>query len=352
MSQKKFELINSDCVNWMYANKEKVDCIVTSPPYNINVKYGEYDDSMPRKEYLKWMNNVAKAMKVSLKSNGQIFLNVGYTNVDPFIAMDVAQVFREHFVLQNQFTWVKHIAVQDTGYGQYKPITSKRFVSITTENVFHFTKSGEVEIDRLSIGQRNKTHPIWPELYSEGRHLANCRRSVARKMKFKNYLDIKENATKKEKDYFFKEVEKKLKLNPYQPDKKKCIGNAWYIPYTPTSKLSRLIGVKGDVNSRENSRANHPATFPPALPEKCIKLSGIKKGSLVYDPFVGTGTTVVEAVKLGMIGIGTDVSSDFIKFAKKRIVNEELLNSKKSFKTKTNLKKSKISKKQLSFAIA
>ena len=40
MSQKKFELINSDCVNWMYANKEKVDCIVTSPPYNINVKYG------------------------------------------------------------------------------------------------------------------------------------------------------------------------------------------------------------------------------------------------------------------------------------------------------------------------
>lgn len=351
MSQKTFELIKSDCVDWMTTNKEKVDCIITSPPYNINVKYGEYDDSMPRNEYLKWMGDVANAMKETLRPDGQIFLNVGYTNIDPFISMDVAQVFRKYFILQNQFIWVKHIAVQDTGYGQYKPITSKRFISITTENIFHFTKKGDVEIDRLSIGQRNKTHPIWPELYSEGRHLANCRRSVARKMKFKNYLDIKENATKEEKDYFFKEVEKKLKLKPYEPDKKKCIGNAWYIPYTPTSKLSRLIGIKGDVNSRENSRANHPATFPPALPEKCIKLSGIKKGSIVYDPFVGTGTTVVEAIKLGMIGIGTDVSDEFIKFAKKRVANDESLNPTKNLKSKLNSKKIKIQKKQMSFEI-
>ena len=73
------------------------------------------------------------------------------------------------------------------------------------------------------------------------------------------------------------------------------------------------------VNSRENSRGQHPATFPPALPEKCIKVSGIKKGSIVYDPFVGTGTTVVEAVKLGMVGIGTDIDDNFIKFSKKRI---------------------------------
>ena len=344
MSQKKFKLIKKDCVEWMEDNKNEVDCIITSPPYNINVKYGEYDDSMPRKEYLIWMDKVAKAMKESIKLNGQIFLNVGYTNIDPFIAMDVAQVFRKHFILQNQFTWVKHIAVKDTGHGQYKPITSKRFISITTENVFHFTKKGDVEIDRIAIGQRNKTHPIWPELYTEGRHLATCRRSVAKKMKFKNYLDVKSNASEEQKKLFFNEVQKRLLLKPYEPDKKKCIGNAWYIPYTPTSKLSKMIGVKEDVNSRKNSRANHPATFPPALPEKCIKLSGIKKGSVVYDPFVGTGTTVIEAVRLGMIGIGTDVSEDFINFSKKRLANEEVLDTgnsaeidKNDIKKKTNL---------------
>tara|TARA_B100000029_G_scaffold455320_1_gene482456 strand:- start:375 stop:1427 length:1053 start_codon:yes stop_codon:yes gene_type:complete len=337
-SLKKYSILKKDCLKWMSDNKNTVDCVVTSPPYNLDVKYGDYDDSMPRKDYLLWMDNVALKMKHCLKKNGQIFLNIGYTNVDPFIAMDVAMVFRKHFILQNQFTWVKHIAVNDTGYGQYKPITSKRFVSVTNENIFHFTKKGDVEIDRLSIGQRNKTHPIWPELYSEGRHVATTRRSIARLMKFENYKDVQNNATDKQKKEFYKAVEKRLKEKPYQPDKLKCIGNCWYIPYTPTSKLSKLIGNEGDVNSRKAARANHPATFPPALPEKCIKISGIKKGSLIYDPFVGTGTTIVEAVKLGMIGVGTDISKNFCDFAKKRVEYEL---KQRSNKTNNNLNKDK-----------
>ena len=217
----------------------------------------------------------------------------------------------------------------DFGHGQYKPITSNRYTSATTESVFHFTKKGDVAINRLAIGQRNQTHPIYPELYSEGRHQAVTRRKIAKKMKFKNYLDVLKNATAAQKKEFNKSVKKLLKENPYDPKKKKCIGNAWFIPYTPTSRLSKQIGVKGDVNSRENSRGQHPATFPPALPEKCIKLSGIKKGSVVYDPFVGTGTTVVEAVKLGMVGIGTDVDDNFVKFSKKRLLQEESLKAKK-----------------------
>lgn len=333
----KFEILKKDCLDWMKDNKNKVNCIVTSPPYNIDAKYGDFDDSMPRKDYLVWIGKVASMMKHCLKKNGQIFLNVGYTNADPFIAMDVARVFRQHFILQNQFTWVKHIAVNDTGHGQYKPITSKRYVSVTNEHIFHFTNKGDVEIDRISIGQRNKTHPIWPELYSEGRHIANARRSIARLMKFKNYLDVQKNATDKQKKEFYIALEKRLKEKPYQPDKLKCIGNCWYIPYTPTSKLSKLMGNKEDVNSRKESRANHPATFPPALPEKCIKISGIKKGSVVYDPFVGTGTTIIKAVELGMVGIGTDVSKKFCDFAKKRIRHE--LDAKSLSNKKTNTEK-------------
>ena len=81
----------------------------------------------------------------------------------------------------------------------------------------------------------------------------------------------------------------------------------------------KQIGVEDNHNSRKNSRADHPATFPPKLPEQCIKFSGIKKGSVVYDPFLGTGTTLVAAKKLGMLGIGTDISDEYINFAKKRI---------------------------------
>ena len=316
----KFQLIKQDCIKWMEQQKPKyIDCIITSPPYNLNIKYGNYDDSAPRKKYLKWLDEVAKSMKRVLKDKGQLFLNMGYSNSDPFVAMDVAQVFRKYFVLQNQFTWVKHIVVNNFGHGQYKPITSKRYTSATTESVFHFTKKGDVAVDRLAIGQRNQTHPIYPELYSENRHRAVTRRKIAKRMKFKNYKDVLANATKAQKEEFEKRVKQLLKEIPYEPQKKKCIGNAWFIPYTPTSKLSKQVGVEDGHNFRKNSRADHPATFPEKLSEQCIKLSGIKKGSVVYDPFVGTGTTLVSAVKLGMIGIGTEINNNYIQFSKKRI---------------------------------
>ena len=317
---KNFKIIKQDCIKWMNDQKSKyVDCIITSPPYNLNVKYGNYDDSAPRKKYLEWLSNVAKSMKRVLKDNGQLFLNMGYSNSDPFVAMDVAQVFRKYFILQNQFTWVKHIAVNDTGYGQYKPITSNRYTSATTESVFHFTKKGDVSVDRLAIGQRNQTHPIWPELYSEGRHIAVTRRKIAKRMKFKNYKDVLSNASSSQKKEFEKKVKQLLKERPYDPKKKKCIGNAWFIPYTPTSKLSKQIGVEEGHNFRKNSRADHPATFPEKLPEQCIKFSGIKKGSIVYDPFLGTGTTIVSALKLDMFGIGTEINTSYINFTKKRL---------------------------------
>ena len=344
--KKNFKIIKQDCVEWMDEQpKGLVDCIITSPPYNLSIKYGNYDDSIPRKEYLKWLGDVAKAMKRSLKDKGQLFLNMGYSNSDPFVAMDVAQVFRKYFVLQNQFTWVKHIAVNDTGYGQYKPITSRRYTSATTESVFHFTKKGDVEVNRLAIGQRNQTHPIWPELYSEGRHIAVTRRKIAKRMKFENYKDILANASNTQKKEFNKSVKKLLEEIPYEPKKKKCIGNAWFIPYTPTSRLSKQIGVEEDHNYRKNSRANHPATFPEKLPEQCIKFSGIRKDSVVYDPFIGTGTTIVAALKLGMKGIGTDISNKYINFTKKRI--RALKEDNKKIKNLTNKVKKFKNKKQL-----
>ena len=316
-----YKLYNSDCIDWMNSQKEKsIDCIVTSPPYNLNIKYGKYQDDLPRESYLKWLYDVAVSSKRVLDDNGHFFLNIGYTNVDPWVAMDVAQVFRKVFVLQNNFTWVKHIAVNDQGYGQYKPISSKRFSSPTTESIFHFTKDGNVEVDRLSIGQRNKSEGYkYPELYSEDRHIATQRRKASRKLGFANWKDVKQKADQNQ----LKKVEEILNdlliKNPYDPDKKKCIGNAWYIPYTPTSKLSKQMGASNDSGSREKSRGGHPATFPTGLPTHCIKFSGIPSGSVVYDPFVGTGSTIVSALSLDMRAIGTDLDEEYLKFAKNRI---------------------------------
>lgn len=316
-----YELHLHDCIDWMNSQTEKsIPCIITSPPYNLDIKYGKYADDLPRESYLKWLHDVAIAMKRVLTDDGQLFLNVGYSNTDPWVAMDVAQVFRKVFELQNNFTWVKHIAVNDQGYGQYKPISSDRFTSATTESVFHFTKTGSVKVDRLSIGQRNKSEGYkYPELYSESRHVATQRRKASRQLKFDNWMAFKEHATQDQKIKFETILDDLLKKNPYDPDKKKCIGNAWFIPYTPTSKLAKEAGTTNDTGTREGSRGGHPATFPEQLPDMCIKFSGIQPGSRVYDPFNGTGTTVLAAIKNGMYGIGTDLDVEYLDFSRLRI---------------------------------
>lgn len=316
----KFGLYNQDCIEWMNSQpRGSVDCIITSPPYNLDIKYGKYHDDLPRAGYLKWLSDVAQAMQEILTADGQIFLNVGYSNVDPWVAMDVAQVFRQYFVLQNNFTWVKHILVNDRSHGIYKPITSDRFASATTESIYHFTKTGQVKIDRLAIGHRNATHEKYPELYSPERHFSTLRRKISRRLGFKNWTELKLNATPEIQKKFQQLVEEQQKSNPYDPTKKKCIGNAWYIPYTPTSKLSKQAGASRDSGSREKGRGNHPATYPQGLSTQCIKFSGIPLGSKVYDPFVGTGTTIISALTQGMMGLGTDIDQDYLDFAKHRI---------------------------------
>lgn len=316
-----YQLLLQDCIQWMDAQPENsIPCIITSPPYNLDIKYGTYQDDLPRESYLKWLKDVAVSMKRVLTEDGQLFLNVGYSNIDPWVAIDVAQVFRQVFVLQNNFTWVKHIAVNDQGYGQYKPISSDRFASATTESIFHFTKNGNVKVDRLAIGQRNKSEGYkYPELYSESRHIATQRRKAARQLGFDNWTDIKNTGTEEQLANFEVILNNLLQKNPYDPDKKKCIGNAWFIPYTPTSKLAKEVGTLNDTGTREGSRGGHPATFPEQLPDMCIKFSGIPTGSKVYDPFIGTGTTVLAAIKNDMVGIGTDLDQNYLDFAKHRI---------------------------------
>jgi site-specific DNA-methyltransferase (adenine-specific) len=236
--------------------------------------------------------------------------------------MDVAQVFRQEFVLQNNFTWIKHILVNDQSQGIYKPITSDRYASATTESVFHFTKDGNVKVDRLAIGHRNNTHERWPELYSESRHIAEQRRKVCRKMGFKDWMTFQ--AAEKQKpeirvefDALMIEQEKK---KPWDPNKKKCIGNAWFIGYTPVSKLAKEAG-EDELGTRESGRGGHPATFPEQLPDMCIKFSGIQPNSRVYDPFNGTGTTVLAAIKNSMYGIGTDLDTEYLNFSRQRIAH-------------------------------
>jgi DNA modification methylase len=62
----------------------------------------------------------------------------------------------------------------------------------------------------------------------------------------------------------------------------------------------------------------HFATFPEALPERCIK-AGTKPGDLVLDPFCGSGTTGEVALKCGCSFVGVELNPDYVELARKRI---------------------------------
>ena len=154
-----------DClVGMKYVEDKTIDVIVTSPPYNIGKKYYAYHDERPRDEYLQWMGEVAEEAKRILKDKGSFFLNVGGKFTDPWIATDVANTVREHFTLQNQIHWIKSIAIpkEDMGdyahtkssiaVGHYQPINSPKYLSGGHEFIFHFTKLGDVSLDKLAIG--------------------------------------------------------------------------------------------------------------------------------------------------------------------------------------------------------
>ena len=290
-----------DCVSGMQDLPAKsIDIVTTSPPYNLDIKYGIYQDSKPRDQYLNWLDSVFSAIKHCLKDTGHFWLNVGYSNIDPWVGMDVAQVARKHFVLQNNFTWVKSITIDDITKGHFKPINSERFANATWEHLFHFTKTGDISCNKLAVG----VPYMWDcNIDNTGRK----RGRLAKKYGFTNIKDFNQRADDQTKAKFEKELGDKLSTAKPKADKR-CRGNTWFVPYDT-------------IANREKHRGSHPATFPVELIRNCIKFSGVKSGILL-DPFMGSGTSAVAAIKQELNYIGYDIDSSYVDFANDRIVEE------------------------------
>jgi site-specific DNA-methyltransferase (adenine-specific) len=147
------QIFNEDCFAVMdRLSENSVDVIITSPPYNLGINYHTYKDKLEDSQYLDWLEAWSYKCKNVLSPNGSLFLNVGSKPSKPWVSMDVAQRVRNHLILQNHIYWIKSIAINDKSYGHIKPINSTRFLSDAAEDIFHFTKTGQVSIDRLAVG--------------------------------------------------------------------------------------------------------------------------------------------------------------------------------------------------------
>jgi site-specific DNA-methyltransferase (adenine-specific) len=244
-----------------------IDAIVTSPPYNLGIRYRSYDDTMPRERYLEWTGEWVSRAARAMAPDGSLFLNVGAKPTDPWTAIDVAQATRPYLQLQNTIHWIKSIAIEkslagtnsklaaDIAVGHYKPINSRRFLHDCHEFVFHFTAGGQTPIDRQAIGVR----------YQDRSNIGRWRAAASGV---------------------------------------RCRGNTWFIPYET-------------IQSRAKDRP-HPATFPPKLPEMCLRMNGLERTHLVADPFLGLGSTAVACAQLGLSFIGIEVDEGYLNEAVER----------------------------------
>ncbi len=241
-----------------------LSAIVTSPPYNLGIEYRTYRDTLPRQDYLAWSSAWIEAAARALEPEGSLFLNVGAKPTDPWTAMDVAQSARRYLRLQNTIHWIKSIAIdrdaagaaaeltRDLAVGHYKPINSDRFVNDCHEFIFHFTPEGRTPLDRRAVGVP----------YQDASNIGRWQSGGANR---------------------------------------RCRGNTWFIPYQT-------------IQSRDKDRP-HPATFPPRVPEQCLKLHGLRRLKLVADPFLGLGSTAVACAALGVDFIGIELDAHYLSEA-------------------------------------
>lgn len=72
------------------------------------------------------------------------------------------------------------------------------------------------------------------------------------------------------------------------------------------------------VNSRNPYSYIHSATFPPWLPGRLIKWFSIEN-DLIFDPFVGCGETVIQAIKQNRRYYACDISPEYVAITNQRI---------------------------------
>ena len=77
------------------------------------------------------------------------------------------------------------------------------------------------------------------------------------------------------------------------------------------------------MNPESAKKVKHPASFPVELPYRLTQLYTFK-GDVVLDPFIGSGSTAIAALKSERKYIGYDIDPEYIKIAEERIAPYKL----------------------------
>ena len=262
----KYALHLGDCVSVIAElPDESVDSVITSPPYAEQRKttYG----GISEKDYPDFTVSWMRELKRVLKPNGSIIIN---------ISPHINNGELSDYVLRTR------LAVRDDGWKE------------VGEMIWHKPNS-------MPTGSRFKPRRSWESLLWYGKH-------------GQPYSDAKANG--------------RASKYPTNVHKSSAAREGW--SHTPvgglsTPAVSRCTDVASIPVNEHVDGLRHPAKYPVALAEWCAKLI-TPQGGTVLDPFNGSGSTGVAALRNGWYYVGIDVVPEYVEGTQERlgrVVNEQ-----------------------------
>jgi len=258
---------------------KKANIAITSPPYATQREYDPQSGfkPVPPDEYSEWFRDVAANIAANLTADASFFLNIKEHAADGERSLYVKDLVIAHrrqwgWRFVDEFCWRKTDNGVPGGWGN-------RFKN-AWEPVFHFCRQPEIKFRPKAVGHVSEDcfdySPNNPKSASGSGLLGTGARGSA----------------------------------AGQPGASDEDGR-----FTGVARPSNVVEVKS-----ESGQGSHSAPFPRALVEFFVKAFS-DPGDIVFDPFLGSGTTVAAAQVLGRIGYGVEISPAYCDVILRRMAN-------------------------------
>lgn len=333
---KRYNLIIGDCLSVLKEmDSESVNCIITSPPYWRMRVYDNEEDAHEignEDSFIQYRDNLTAVFneaKRVLKKDGSLWLNLG----DKYVNKELLGMpWRVALSLIDNGGWIMR---NDVIWHQLKGTQSaKDRLRDSYEHVFHFVKSKKYYYNADAI--RIKPSKL-PTISQEG---ITSSTGVSGK-KYRQQIRESTQLTEQEKinaekalDSTLAEIKSGL-VNDFRMTIR-GVQRAWHSDNEKISGRAKELANRGFYIMKIYSKGHLPSdiwdivtedtwrkdTHAAVYPEELLRipiLSTCPENGIVLDPFSGTGTTVVAALKLGRLGVGIDLSSEYIHTSKERI---------------------------------
>lgn len=305
---------------------ESIDTIITSPPYFSQRSYSESDNlkivgnEADPKDYINNLVDIFSECVRITKPTGSIFFNIGDKYEEssllliPYLFAKVA-IEKTNVKLINQITWVKP---------NPQPRQFKRRLVSSTEPIFHFVKSNDYAyypdsfMEGLSITRNNKkaNNGIGKKYFEL---IEKSDLTLEQKVKAKNELEDTIREVKNDKIWSFRMKIRGIhsaSYGGYQGGRKDHIRVKGFTIIKMYDRPMKRDVIELPILSLKFLK--HPAIYPELLVQELLNLTTVP-GSIVLDPFVGSGTTAVVSKRMGRRYIGIDVNEKYCSEAIERI---------------------------------